>query len=268
MANRIGRVSPPQAWRQNGIPGVDRSKVRVFACSSNNPATLGGLAMTAKYSMSDVTPPASLTRLFVTEIYRTEILKPDTEFLFKHLEFACRKMATEDAEGREWSQKTNYVGYTSFGTIANLRNYAPVFENLFALIDVHVQNFARLAEMDLTGKALVLHTSWINVLGQFGGHASHLHPQSAISGTVYVSVPQGASGIQFEDPRMPMMMYAPPRLAAARQDHQPTGQVIPERGTVLLWESWLRHEVPQTMAPEPRISISFNYGTVDRPTGT
>ena len=34
----------------------------------------------------------------------------------------------------------------------------------------------------------------------------------------------------------------------------------PEAGEVLLWESWLRHEVPMNMADEDRISVSFNYG--------
>jgi uncharacterized protein (TIGR02466 family) len=31
-------------------------------------------------------------------------------------------------------------------------------------------------------------------------------------------------------------------------------------GDVLLWESWLRHEVPMNMSEEERISVSFNYG--------
>jgi uncharacterized protein (TIGR02466 family) len=30
-------------------------------------------------------------------------------------------------------------------------------------------------------------------------------------------------------------------------------------GDVLLWESWLRHEVPMNMVDEDRISVSFNY---------
>jgi uncharacterized protein (TIGR02466 family) len=28
---------------------------------------------------------------------------------------------------------------------------------------------------------------------------------------------------------------------------------------VLLWKSWLRHEVPMNMAVDDRISVSFNY---------
>jgi len=35
--------------------------------------------------------------------------------------------------------------------------------------------------------------------------------------------------------------------------------VAPAVGDVLLWESWLRHEVPMNMSEEDRISVSFNY---------
>ena len=34
----------------------------------------------------------------------------------------------------------------------------------------------------------------------------------------------------------------------------------PDVGDILLWESWLRHEVPLNMADDERISVSFNYG--------
>jgi uncharacterized protein (TIGR02466 family) len=215
--------------------------------------------------MTDLPAPSPLTRLFVTEIYRAELLEPDTEFLFKHLDFACRKMAKEHEQGRAWSQKTNYIGYTSYGTIRCLRDYAQVFEDLFKIIDIHALECAKLLEMDLKNKTLILQDSWINVLGPYGGHASHLHPLSTLSGTVYVSVPPGASGIQFEDPRMTMMMHAPPRDPEAREDRRSTFPVIPARGTVMLWESWLRHEVPQNRSGEPRISISFNYDLIDTP---
>ena len=33
----------------------------------------------------------------------------------------------------------------------------------------------------------------------------------------------------------------------------------PVAGDVLLWESWLRHEVPMNLAEDHRISVSFNY---------
>ena len=56
------------------------------------------------------------------------------------------------------------------------------------------------------------------------------------------------------------MMAAPTRKANARKELRNFIYVAPEVGDVLLWESWLRHEVPINLADEERISVSFNYG--------
>jgi uncharacterized protein (TIGR02466 family) len=105
----------------------------------------------------------------------------------------------------------------------------------------------------------VLDSLWINILPTGGVHTSHIHPHSVISGTTYVTMPEGASAIKFEDPRLAMMMAAPARKGKAPDSHKPFIYIAPEAGDVLLWESWLRHEVPLNMADEERISISFNY---------
>ena len=55
------------------------------------------------------------------------------------------------------------------------------------------------------------------------------------------------------------MMAAPPRRKDAREALKPFVYVAPQVGDVLLWESWLRHEVPMNMSEEERISVSFNY---------
>lgn len=34
---------------------------------------------------------------------------------------------------------------------------------------------------------------------------------------------------------------------------------VPKAGKVLMWESWLRHEVPPNAAKSERISVTFNY---------
>ena len=80
-----------------------------------------------------------------------------------------------------------------------------------------------------------------------------------ISGTTYVALPEGTSAIRFEDPRLQMMMAAPPRRKDAPEGLKQFVSVRPKVGDVLLWESWLRHEVPMNMAEDDRISVSFNY---------
>ncbi len=83
---------------------------------------------------------------------------------------------------------------------------------------------------------------------------------SVISGTTYVAMPEGASAIKFEDPRLAMMMAAPGRVKDADEALRQFIYVAPACGDVLLWESWLRHEVPMNMSEDDRISVSFNYG--------
>jgi uncharacterized protein (TIGR02466 family) len=85
-------------------------------------------------------------------------------------------------------------------------------------------------------------------------------------------MPEGTSAIKFEDPRLAMMMAAPTRRKTAREELRSFFYAKPKVGDVLLWESWLRHEVPMNMAEDDRISVSFNYSwgyfgrkqTVDR----
>ena len=72
-------------------------------------------------------------------------------------------------------------------------------------------------------------------------------------------MPEGTSALKLEDPRLPMMMAAPPRQKDAPEDLRQFIYVAPKVGDVLLWESWLRHEVPMNMAEDHRISVSFNY---------
>jgi uncharacterized protein (TIGR02466 family) len=80
-----------------------------------------------------------------------------------------------------------------------------------------------------------------------------------ISGTYYVTVPVGAGDIRFEDPRLPMMMAAPPRKKSARPEMKNFVTITPRPGMLLLWESWLRHGVQPSRAKSQRISVSFNY---------
>jgi uncharacterized protein (TIGR02466 family) len=195
--------------------------------------------------------------LFVTKLYRAE-LADDGGRLGADLDAACRSIAADDAAGRRWSRRNGYPGYTSYASLNDLPWRVPAFADLVKAIDRHVAAFAGELDFDLKGK-LKLDSLWINVLDPGGVHTGHIHPHSAVSGTYYVAVPDGAGAIRFEDPRLPLMMAAPPRKRKARDENRLFATVAPRAGTLLLWESWLRHEVPFNGAQEQRISVSFNY---------
>ena len=198
----------------------------------------------------------NIESLFVSSLYRAQI---SARGLNAALAKTCVAIAAEDKAGQRWAKAYGYKGYTSYASLDDLPRRASVFAELTTQINKHVRAFAKTLDYDLAGHALALDSLWINVMDRGGIHTAHIHPHSVISGTYYVEVPKGAADIRFEDPRLAMMMAAPPRKARARRENQTFAQVSPKPGTLLLWESFLRHEVMPNRAPGKRISISFNY---------
>ena len=165
----------------------------------------------------------------------------------------------DDEAGQDWCDENGYPGYTSYASLTDLPYRFPIFKDLVKVLDKHVAAFAKDLAFDLDGRKLKLEDIWINILPQGGVHTAHIHPHSVISGTTYVTIPEGASAIKFEDPRLQMMMAAPARRKDAPPELRSFHYVQPAPGDLLLWESWLRHEVPLNMAEDERISVSFNY---------
>ncbi len=202
---------------------------------------------------------STIESLFVTRLYRARLSEFGSPVDADELEASCFSIAEDDEAGQEWCETNAYPGYTSYASLTDLPWRFPIFADVVTALDQHVAAFAKDLEFDLDGKSLKLEDLWINILPQGGMHASHIHPHSVISGTTYVSMPDGASALKLEDPRSGRMMASPVRTKGARRDLQPFIYMKPEVGDVLLWESWLRHEVPMNMAEDERVSVSFNY---------
>lgn len=202
---------------------------------------------------------ADIESLFVTRLYRAALSEHGPSIDAAELENSCLVIAEDDEAGQEWCEENGYPGYTSYASLTDLPWRFPIFAEVVKALDAHVAAFAEDLEFDLDGRELKLEDIWINILPEGGIHTSHIHPHSVISGTTYVAMPEGASALKLEDPRSQMMMAAPVRKKGARRDLQSFVYVKPKVGDVLLWESWLRHEVPMNMAEDERISVSFNY---------
>ena len=202
---------------------------------------------------------SQIRSLFVTRLYQAHLSEHGPKVDPTELEASCYSIAEDDEAGQAWCEENGYPGYTSYASLTDLGWRFPIFADLIQSLDVHVAAFAEDLEFDLDDRPLKLEDIWINILPEGGMHASHIHPQSVISGTTYVSMPKGASALKLEDPRSARMMAAPARRKDAREDLRSFVYVSPDVGDVLLWESWLRHEVPMNMAEQERISVSFNY---------
>lgn len=219
-----------------------------------------GAGLTARGARGKSRGMSRLRSLFATQIFEAS-LAGETGFAAFNAELleACRMLAAEDAAGRAWCREHGYGGYTSYASLDDLPTRASVFGALKTKLDRLARAFAAELALDLGGGRLRLDSLWVNILKPGAAHSGHIHPHSVLSGTVYVVTPPGASPLKLEDPRLPLMMAAPPRRADAPEDQQAFVYLQPEAGTVLMWESWLRHEAPANQAKTERISVSFNY---------
>ena len=199
---------------------------------------------------------ANIKTLFATRIYQDRLSKSINA---SELKKSCLTISEDDEAGQLWCEKNEFPGYTSYASLNDLEWRFPIFSEIVTELDKHVTNFAIDLQFDLGEKKIQLDSLWINILPFGGIHTAHLHPHSIISGTTYVAMPDGTSPIKFEDPRLAMMMAAPPRVKHSREDMSTFVYASPKVGDVMLWESWLRHEVPMNMADDDRISVSFNY---------
>lgn len=193
--------------------------------------------------------------LFPTLLYDADLADP---VLLADLDHSIRMLAEDDTAGRRWSRAHGYKGYTSYASLADLPRRDPAFADLAKLLVKHATAFANDLAFDLARKPR-LDSLWVNLLKSSGQHSGHIHPHAILSGTLYVEVPANAGAIRLEDPRLAMMMAAPLRRADAPEDRRTFITIAPRAGQLLLWESYLRHEVLAGTAKADRLSISFNF---------
>jgi uncharacterized protein (TIGR02466 family) len=199
----------------------------------------------------------TVQQLFPTLVYTARL--NGAAALNRRLLRECRQLEQDDESGRRWSAKNYPGGYTSYNSASRMYELSPTFARLRRGLDRHVASFAKTLQFDLAGRELQMTDCWVNIMPRQVVHSLHLHPLATISGTYYVATPPAAAGLKLEDPRLDRYMAAPPLKTKVSTDRQ-RWVVIPARaGKLVLFESWLRHEVPPNASAASRISISFNY---------
>ena len=193
--------------------------------------------------------------LFATQIEQKSLGL--SRAIHSELKKTISKLPEIDSAGVVWSRKNYRNGYTSYGSLSDLHLQFTVFERLKEKLDAAVKAYVKGLGLKLPRGTLELSSLWVNVMPKNCYHAFHLHPNSVVSGTYYVTVPKGSGPLRIEDPRAGLFMACPPRTL----QHD----LIPREGDVILFESWLKHEVPPHSCEESRVSVSFNYDWIQIP---
>ncbi len=190
--------------------------------------------------------------IFATIIGRGTI--PGHALLNRKLLVDIKDFSRRDKVGKEWSSKNYVGGYTSYASLPDLHLRAPSFDQFSDLMQPHAEAFAKAQGWAMKGIDLQMTDCWMNIMPKHTLHSLHMHPHSVISGTYYVTVAKGSASLRLEDPRVNFYMNAPHKIAPSL-----FYEAIPKEGAFVLFESWVRHEVPLNLSSAPRISLSFNY---------
>lgn len=201
----------------------------------------------------------STEALFPTLVYSAPLQKSGVAQFNRQLLRECLQLREDDTAGRHWSAKNYPGGYTSYNSANRMYDISPTFAALARKLDKHMLKLARSLDFDLSQRRLAMTDCWVNIMPRHVVHGLHLHPLATLSGTYYVQTPRNSPGLKLEDPRLDRFMAAPPRLPQARRHNRPWILLPASAGRVILFESWLRHEVAPNPVDQERISISFNY---------
>ena len=163
----------------------------------------------------------------------------------------CKSMlSNEENNTAQWGYKTTYEPATGNG-----------LERLpqFASFKKYVCDIGKeyLKELGYETKEIeFLPSIFTSEMKPGDRHGRHCHPGALLSGVFYLQMPENSSPIKFFDPRQ----WRDTRLVPVKKATEYTREEInytPVAGDLLLWESWLHHEVVPNNC-DNRITLVFN----------
>jgi uncharacterized protein (TIGR02466 family) len=187
--------------------------------------------------------------VFPSMIWRTDF--PGAPGYNKQLLAAIAKLLVEIPSIR----KSNVLGWHS---PPNMHRH-PALRPLCAGIKHMADEIARSMNTDARAR-LVIDTLWINVNPKDAYNNLHDHPESVLSGVYYVQANAKSGRLRFRDPRSAKRMAPWPIATGVKTDkrHWDKVNLSPIEGRMVMFPSWLEHEVEPNQSDQARISVSFN----------
>jgi uncharacterized protein (TIGR02466 family) len=117
--------------------------------------------------------------------------------------------------------------------------------------------YSAVREILVDDRKFFLATPGLNVHGEGGVNMAHVHPGCILSGVYYIACPSGSGDLAFNDPRV-QCAYA---MHYRYFKHDLGGsqvRVSPGEGALLLFPSWLEHQVEPNSTFGLRMSLPIN----------
>ena len=189
-----------------------------------------------------------------TDLFATPVWKLETGIDCKPIKLLVQKIKNQDRVGNKLS---NVGGWQS--AQYPCKNIPAELDSLFSILDSAV----RLCLDSISIPNLVeINNFWFNINKSGNYNKLHNHRKSLVSGVFYIQTPKDCGDISFE--RHDDSQYYLPEDLENRNFL--TGSAVnfkAESGVLLLFPSWLLHQVEPSQSQTPRISMSFNYSMKD-----
>ena len=185
---------------------------------------------------------------FPTLIYIKDL--PNAVELNQYLEQQIVKWSQADPKGHK---RTNVKGWHSTTDMNQKEEYNVLTKELFAMQD-------EIYKKEYLSPKPVLGNMCANVNYPGGYNRPHLHPNSLFSGVYWIKTPMKSGNLMLYDPRPGVQMVMPNR----KDDQLPPElwrevHYEPMAGRIIMFPSWLWHEVRTNESNDTRISVSFNF---------
>jgi|ETNmetMinimDraft_17_1059902.scaffolds.fasta_scaffold00007_44 uncharacterized protein (TIGR02466 family) len=104
---------------------------------------------------------------------------------------------------------------------------------------------------------LLLENFWININSPDTYNSMHVHPNSNISGVIWIKIPKDSGNLYFPNPDN-FQKYKEINFYKSFLNQGEGYELEPQKGNVVLFPSCLQHEVTKNLSNDERVSISFN----------
>lgn len=157
------------------------------------------------------------------------------------------------------TDRSTQLGWHSGTRLHENEVYSPLMDRVLE-VGEEVAEFNQWALPDFDVDLL---NAWGIINPQNGYNTLHNHPLSFLSGVYYLQTPTNCGKIEFRDPREVRMMEVIPLVSNNRWTYK-TIEYEPVEARMLIFPSWLLHQVKPNLNKTDRICISFNLGCVQK----
>jgi len=161
--------------------------------------------------------------------------------------YAKRYLADDNELTNTWGYKNTYKPVNGLETKEELQFLC---EYIKGIGDLYLQ------ENGFKSQKLIPHMFFSGMVsGDF--HKRHFHPHSILSGVLYLNVPEGSSKIRFYDPST-LKKYTKLEIETDSETNWEYFELPPKKGMILVFPSWLEHEVLENKSQQDRMTVVFN----------